>query len=62
MFEYKDFGEDIYEIYHTLLAIYEKEKNKIIRIKAPEDYCECKPFLASNDIIIIEAVDYSQPK
>ena len=62
MFDYKDFGEDMCEIYHTSLAIYDIEKNKLIKIKAPEYYCACKPFWASNDIIVIQAVDYSQPK
>ena len=62
MFDYKDFGEDMCEIYHTSLAIYDIENNKLIKIKAPEDHCVCKSFWASDDIIVIQAVDYSQPK
>ena len=62
MSQYKDFGEDMSKIYHTSLAIYDIEENKMTKIKAPGEYCVCKPFWASNDVIVIQAVDYSQPK
>ena len=62
MHEYKDFGEDMVEIYHTSLAIYDIYSNSLIKINAPEKFCVCKAFWASNDIIVIQAVDYSQPK
>ena len=62
MSEYKDFGEDMSEIYHTSLAVYDIESNSLLKIKAPEQFCVCKPFWASNDIIVIQAVDYSQSK
>ena len=62
MSDYKDFGEDMSEIYHTSLAVYFINENKLMKIKAPENYCICKAFWASNDVIVIQAVNYSQPK
>ena len=62
MSNYKDFGEDMRGIYHTSLAIYDVENNNLLKIKAPEEYCVCKAFWASDNVIIIQAVDYSQPK
>ena len=62
MYEYKDFGEDMEEIYHTSLAIYDIEENNLIKIVCPEQHCVCKAFWASNDVIVIQAVDYSQSK
>ena len=62
MSEYNDFVEDMCEIYHTSLAVYDIESNSLLKIKAPEQFCVCKPFWASNDVIVIQAVDYSQSK
>ena len=62
MYEYKDFGEDMGQIYQTSLAIYDIEQQKLIKIKAPDKFCVCKPYWASNDVIVIQAVDYSQSK
>ena len=62
MYEYKDFGEDMEEIYHTSLAIYDIENNNLTKIECPDEHCVCKAFWASNEIIVIQAVDYSQSK
>ena len=62
MYEYKDFGEDMSEVYHTSLAIYNIEENNLLKISAPDNHCVCKSFWASNDVIVIQAVDYSQSK
>ena len=60
--QFKDFGEDLDEIYHTSLVVYDIEKNELLKIKAPEKFCVCKGQFVSNNIIIIQAVDYSQNK
>ena len=62
MHEYKDFGEDLSEIYHTSLAIYDIEKKIISKICLPDDYITCKGIWASNEVIIIQGINYSQPK
>ena len=62
MHEYKDFGEDLSEIYHTSLAFYDIEKKIISKICLPDDYITCKGIWASNEVLIIQGIDYSQPK
>ena len=50
------------EIYHTSLVIYNIEENNLLKISCPDSHCVCKSFWASNDVIVIQAVDYSQSK
>ena len=62
MHEYKDFGEDLSEIYHTSLAIYNLDKKEISKISLPGEYIVCKGIWASNEVLIIQGIDYSQSK
>jgi acylaminoacyl-peptidase len=62
MYQYKDLGEDLSEIYHTSLAVYDIQKNEIKKISLPDEYIVCKGLWASKDILIIQGIDYSQPK
>ena len=62
MYQYKDFGEDLSEIYHTSLALYDIEKKIISKITLPDEYMVCKGIWASNEVIIIQGIDYSQSK
>ena len=62
MHQYKDFGEDLSEIYHTSLAVYDLNKKEIFKISLPNEYIVCKGKWASNDVLIIQGIDYSQSK
>ena len=62
MYEYKDFGEDLAKIYHTSLALYDLESKTISKISLPNEYMVCKGIWASNEVIILQGIDYSQPK
>ena len=62
MYQYKDMGEDLSEIYHTSLVLYDIEKNEIKKITLLDEFIVCKALWASNDIIIIQGIDYSQTK
>ena len=62
MYQYKDLGEDLSEIYHTSLALYDFEKKLITKISLPNEYIVCKGIWASNEVLIIQGIDYSQSK
>jgi hypothetical protein len=62
MYQYKDFGEDISETYHTSLAVYDIAKKEISKISLPNEYIVCKGKWASNEVLIIQGIDYSQTK
>ena len=62
MYLYKDFGEDLTEIYHTSLALYNIHKKEISKISLPNNYMVCKGKWASNEVLIIQGIDYSQTK
>ena len=62
MHEYKYLGEGLSEIYHISLELYDIEKKIVSKISSPNDYVTCKIIWATNQVLIIQGIDYSQPK
>lgn len=62
MFDEKDYGEDIDGVYRTILCCYDMEKNQVRCLGAPENYGSCTFSFASDDVLIVQAVDLSSPR
>ena len=61
-YDFKDYGEDLDGIYHTSLVVFDIKTKKINVLGAPEGYGACKFDFASDDVIILQAIDLSSPR
>lgn len=61
-YDFKDYGEDIDGVYSTNLIIYDITTRKTRIIGTPKNHGACKFCFASENVIILQAVDLSSPR
>ncbi|KAK8838275.1 hypothetical protein M9Y10_035696 [Tritrichomonas musculus] len=61
-YDYRDYGEDIDGVYGTNLVIFDTETSNTKVIGSPEKHGACKFTFASENIIVLQAVDLTSPQ
>ena len=57
VFDYKDYGEDLNKVYGTVLVVYDTVDDKVRVIGAPDGYGACQFSFASQNVVVLQAVD-----
>ena len=61
-FDFKDYGEDIDGVYGTNLVVYDIKNDKVHILGAPEKYGACRFCFASENVIVLQAINLSSPR
>ncbi|OHT09736.1 Clan SC, family S9, acylaminoacyl-peptidase-like serine peptidase [Tritrichomonas foetus] len=61
-FDFRDYGEDIDGVYGTNVVIFDTLTNKTHVVGAPSKHGACKFCFASENVIVLQAIDLSSPR